>query len=54
MKTERKEYVAPEYTVVKFDSEIVMQESGEECMEINSWLSGTDCHSQEMYLPQGD
>ena len=31
MKTERKEYVAPEYTVVKFD-----------------------CHSQEMYLPQGD
>jgi hypothetical protein len=54
MDTEKKEFVAPEYTVVKFDSKIVMEESGEDCMEIHSWLSGTDCHEQEMYLPQGN
>ena len=55
MNTEKKEYVAPEYTVVEFDSKIVMQESsGEDCMEIHSWLSGIDCHDQELYLPQGN
>lgn len=53
MELEKKEYVAPKYTVVKFDSEIVMTQSSE-CMEIHSWLSGTDCHEQELYLPQGE
>lgn len=53
MDTNKKEYVAPKYTVVKFDSKIVMEES-DDCMEIHSWESGTDCHEQEMYLPQGD
>ena len=55
MSTEKKEFVAPKYTVVKFNSKIVMEASpGEDCMEIHSWLSGTDCHEQELYLPQGD
>ena len=53
MNAEKKEYVAPEYTTIKFDSTIVMQQSGT-CMEIHSWQSGTDCHEQELYLPQGD
>ena len=52
MELEKKEYVAPKYTVVKFDSEIVMLSSPETCMEIHSWQSGTDCHEQEMYLPE--
>ena len=52
MELEKKEYVAPKYTVVKFDSEIVMAQSSEICMEIHSWQSGTDCHDQEMYLQQ--
>ena len=53
MNTEKKEYAAPKYTVVKFDSETIMAASpAETCMEIHSWLSGTDCHEQEMYLPQ--
>jgi hypothetical protein len=53
MSTEKKEFVAPKYTVVRFNSKIVMEaSSGEECMEIHSWESGTDCHEQEMYLPQ--
>lgn len=55
MDMEKKEYVAPEYTAVKFDSKIVMEQSNtEDCMEIHSWLSGTDCHEQELYLPQGN
>lgn len=53
MSTEKKVFVPPKYTVVRFDSKIVMEESGD-CMEIHSWTSGTDCHEQEMYLPQGD
>ena len=52
MANEKKEYVAPKYSVVKFDSKIVMDNSGE-CMEIHSFESGTDCHKEEMYLPQG-
>ena len=51
MELEKKEYVAPEYTVVKFDSEIVMTQSGD-CMEMHSWKSGSDCHEQELSLPQ--
>ena len=51
MELEKKEYVAPKYTVVKFDSEIVMTQSSE-CMEMFSWQSGTDCHEQELSLPQ--
>lgn len=54
MNAEKKEYVAPMYTIVKFDSKIVMEQSGEDCMEMHSWQSGTDCHEQEMYLQQGD
>ncbi len=55
MDMEKKEYVAPKYTVVEFDSKIVMESSpGEDCIEMHSWLSGTDCHEQEMYLPQGN
>ena len=53
MNTEKKEYVAPEYTVVKFDSKIVMEQSGETCYEMHSWLSGSDCHDHVLYLPQG-
>lgn len=53
MNTGKKVYVAPKFTIVKFDSKIVMEESSD-CMEIHSWLSGTDCHEQELYLPQGD
>ena len=52
MANEKKEYVVPKYAVVKFDSKIVMENTGDECMEIHSWQSGTDCHEQEMYLPQ--
>ena len=52
MENEKKEYVAPKYTVVKFDSEIAITCTGTECMEIHSFESGTDCHKQEMYLPQ--
>ena len=52
MELEKKEYIAPKYTVVKFDSESILTQSGEQCMEIHSWQSGTDCHDQEMYLQQ--
>lgn len=51
MELEKKEYVAPKYTVVKFDSGIVMTQSSQ-CMEMFSWQSGTDCHEQELTLPQ--
>ena len=54
MENEKKTFIEPQFTVVKFDSDIVMQNSPEECMEIHSWQSGTDCHEQAMYLPQGD
>ena len=54
MSTEKKEFVAPKYTVVRFNSKIVMEESSGDCMEIHAYESGTDCHKQEMYLPQGD
>ncbi len=54
MNTEKKEYTAPQYTVVEFDANSVMQTESSTCMEIHSWLSGTDCHDQELYLPQGD
>lgn len=53
MENEKKMFVEPQFTVVKFNSEIVMTQS-QDCMEIHSWQSGTDCHEQEMYLPQGD
>lgn len=53
MGTEKKAFVAPKYTVVRFDSRIVMLDSSE-CIEMHSWQSGTDCHEQEMYLQQGD
>ena len=52
MANEKKEYVAPKYSVVKFDSKIVM-DTGENCYEMHSFESGTDCHDQEAYLPQG-
>ena len=52
MNTQKKKYEAPRYEVVRFDTQIVT--SGEDCMEIHSWESGTDCHDQEMYLPQGN
>ena len=54
MDSEKKEFVAPEYTVVKFDSDIVMTQSGQGCMEAHSWTSGTDCHEQIIMLPQGN
>ena len=53
MENERKTFIEPQFTVVKFDSDIVMKDS-QECYETHSWQSGTDCHDQEMYLPQGD
>lgn len=52
MNTQKKKYEAPKYEVVRFDSQIVTQQTGQDCMEIHSWLSGTDCHEQELYLPQ--
>ena len=54
MENEKKTFVDPQFTVVKFDSDIVMQTSPEECIEMHSWTSGSDCHEQEMYLQQGD
>jgi len=48
MNTQKKKYEAPQYEVIRFDNQIVT--SGEPCVEMHSWQSGTDCHEQEMYL----
>lgn len=52
MNIQKKDYVAPKYTVIKFDAHSILTSESGDCYEVHGYESGTDCHDQEMYLPQ--
>lgn len=50
MDLQKKDYVAPKYTVIRFDAHSILT-TDSSCYEMHGYETGTDCHDQEVYTP---